>query len=276
MGTTTLLDFGGLPWVVAEGSCTIDSSACVRSPNFPQVYGHNENCIILVNDTASKSIVVDQFRTEAGYDKLTVNGKSYSGGDGPDDVMPRGRIVWESDGSISKAGWRLCMNDVPTPPPTTAAPTLAPTQVQSAVTWLLAAGGQPCTNACLAQGSTCFKNHGISLIPPSRVSLDRPQTYALAVSTIRLWGEISHRCAWQTVSATVMMGAILNLLVIMLMVILLLHDFAPARRQQLHRRRGRKQSHPRECQLQHQRRQQCQHLCQRRGPQPLHLRQRQL
>merc|ERR1712232_46611 len=157
MGTTTLLDFGGLPWVVAEGSCTIDSSACVRSPNFPQVYGHNENCIILVNDTASKSIVVDQFRTEAGYDKLTVNGKSYSGGDGPDDVMPRGRIVWESDGSISKAGWRLCMNDVPTPPPTTAAPTLAPTQVQSAVTWLLAAGGQTCTNACLAQGRTCVQ-----------------------------------------------------------------------------------------------------------------------
>merc|ERR1712232_359487 len=123
--TTTLPDFGGLPWVVAEGPCTIDGSACVTSPNFPQVYGALENCIILVNDTASKSIVVDQFSTEAGYDELTVNGKSYSGGDGPDDVIPRGRIVWESDGTISQAGWRLCMNDVPTLAPTL--PTSSPT-----------------------------------------------------------------------------------------------------------------------------------------------------
>merc|ERR1712232_471041 len=39
--------------------------------------------------------------------------------------------------------------------PAVATPT--PTQVPSAVTWLLAAGGQTCTNACLAQGSTCVQ-----------------------------------------------------------------------------------------------------------------------
>merc|ERR1712232_1531416 len=132
--TTTLPDFGGLPWVLAEGPCTIDASACVTSPNFPEVYGHNENCIILVNDTALKSIVVHQFRTERGYDVLTVNDQGYSGGDGPDGVMPRGRIVWKTDGSVSQAGWRLCMNDVPTPAPTTAAPTLAPTLPTSSPT----------------------------------------------------------------------------------------------------------------------------------------------
>jgi hypothetical protein len=48
--------------------------------------------------------------TEAGYDKLKINGVDYSGTDGPAlETVFRGEQVWSSDTSVETApGWKLC------------------------------------------------------------------------------------------------------------------------------------------------------------------------
>jgi len=54
--------------------------------------------------------VVESFRTENGYDKLTVGGKRYSGNDGPVGVNMKGGDVmtWRADGSVNRKGWKIC------------------------------------------------------------------------------------------------------------------------------------------------------------------------
>ena len=48
-------------------------------------------------DGNSKSISVEAFNTEAGYDVLEVNGRQFSGTAGPNDVVPSGTITWSSE-----------------------------------------------------------------------------------------------------------------------------------------------------------------------------------
>lgn len=82
---------------------------CALSPNHPKKYGSGEMCRIIVTATAALPISVKHFSTETGYDTLTVNGVTYTGEKGPVAVTPRGAIIWRSDRSVEKSGWKLCM-----------------------------------------------------------------------------------------------------------------------------------------------------------------------
>ena len=66
------------------------------------------------------------FRTESGYDKLTVNDVEHSGSSGPDGITPAGTIVWSSDGSVTDIGWELCAPFTPSPPSPPSSPSLPP------------------------------------------------------------------------------------------------------------------------------------------------------
>lgn len=101
---------GGLrpTWTVLIGTCRIDDEGCLTSPNYPSTYNKDDRCEIQVRANNDKHIHVVSFATELYYDKLTVNGKSYSGTSGPEGVTPHGTIIWESDDEDPSAGWKLC------------------------------------------------------------------------------------------------------------------------------------------------------------------------
>ena len=94
-------------WALTSGSCTIDGS-CVMSPRWPGFYGNNGRCEITV---ASGGVVTaESFATESGYDYITLAGVRYEGSSGPQDVsVTAGSVLtWYSDGSQTRAGWRIC------------------------------------------------------------------------------------------------------------------------------------------------------------------------
>jgi len=106
-------------WEVASGQCKIDNDCCLTSPGFPNIHKGNEKCVVKVG-TAPGAIASRTFQTEKGYDFLTVNGKKYSGDTGPKGVEPeasKGDIVWESDHSEHKKGFKLCLPPRAAPPP---------------------------------------------------------------------------------------------------------------------------------------------------------------
>jgi len=92
-------------WVVSGSGCAIDGD-CIQSNNHPSNYGNNEKCSVQLYGDISLSF--DSFETEASYDKLTVGGRSYSGGSGPSNGPYTGSISWSSDGSVTKSGWKFC------------------------------------------------------------------------------------------------------------------------------------------------------------------------
>eukprot|EP00928_Gymnodinium_smaydae_P032789 TRINITY_DN23662_c0_g1_i1.p1 TRINITY_DN23662_c0_g1~~TRINITY_DN23662_c0_g1_i1.p1 ORF type:complete len:836 (-),score=99.13 TRINITY_DN23662_c0_g1_i1:56-2563(-) len=101
----------GSGWSLIEGPCRKGSEGCFTSSNWPSAhYGNNEFCKIDVGASTSPILVVD-FNTESGYDKLTVNGVSYSGGKSPQGVVPRGTITWSSDSTVGGQGWKICPGD---------------------------------------------------------------------------------------------------------------------------------------------------------------------
>jgi len=92
-------------WVVTGSGCAIDGD-CIQSNNHPSDYGNNEKCSIeLFGDIALTTAFFD---TENSYDRLTVGSNRYSGKNGPADGSYSGTISWASDGSVTKAGWKLC------------------------------------------------------------------------------------------------------------------------------------------------------------------------
>lgn len=100
--------------------------ACIWSPNYPSEYGDDEDCNIRVvnTDWSNMKLNVSGFRTESGYDILTINGVDRSGSwSPPADLVPEGRIVWDSDYSSTKKGWKMCAESTA---PSTVAPTAPP------------------------------------------------------------------------------------------------------------------------------------------------------
>eukprot|EP00928_Gymnodinium_smaydae_P044475 TRINITY_DN2966_c1_g1_i3.p1 TRINITY_DN2966_c1_g1~~TRINITY_DN2966_c1_g1_i3.p1 ORF type:complete len:5802 (+),score=1072.37 TRINITY_DN2966_c1_g1_i3:2529-19934(+) len=97
-------------WEVKSGDCYLDYACCINSPNFPNNYGVSESCVVNVIDVFWEIYVIraTHFDTEAGYDKLWVNGNAYSGSSFPADIVPRGTILWDSDRQDAASGWRLC------------------------------------------------------------------------------------------------------------------------------------------------------------------------
>ena len=95
-------------WALTSGSCTIDGS-CVMSPGWPGSYGNDERCEITV--TSGGVVTAESFATESGYDYITLAGVRYEGSSGPQDVtVTAGSVLtWYSDGSDTRAGWRICL-----------------------------------------------------------------------------------------------------------------------------------------------------------------------
>jgi len=157
--TTTMTSapvvFGGLPWVVLEGDCGVDRF-CAWSPYYPFSYSDSHICKFAVNDTAAAPVTVRYFSTEAGYDTLTINGREYHGTQGPHGVIPQKSMVWSSDNSEARGGWKICMSTAST----TLAPT-TPTTMQAGQVWWVASG--PCTidsQSQCAQSPNYPQNYG--------------------------------------------------------------------------------------------------------------------
>eukprot|EP00438_Fugacium_kawagutii_P010927 Skav211538 [mRNA] locus=scaffold352:473524:478241:- [translate_table: standard] len=102
------IDFSGAMWKVMEGDCVMDEKHCITTPQFPNNYTSADFCRIAVDYSAARPIQVEQFQTEKFYDTLVVNCEAYSGARSPAGVVPTSDIYWDSDGSLTGAGWRLC------------------------------------------------------------------------------------------------------------------------------------------------------------------------
>jgi hypothetical protein len=111
------------PFSLSSGSCSVVCD-CVSSPNYPQNYGSNDNCVIDV--IYASTLVVKDFNTEILEDSLYVDGQGFSGTSGPDQIEANSKLVWETDSSNQEKGWHLCA-EIPTPAPTPS-PTPSPTE----------------------------------------------------------------------------------------------------------------------------------------------------
>jgi hypothetical protein len=114
----------------------------------------NRCCFPQFRVLKSGFLKVEVFDTESQFDILTVNGRDYSGTDGPNGVtvQPDTAITWSSDGSINDPGFKVCLvvSSVPTPSPTDAPSSLPtvtsePTQPLSRTAFSLVSG--PCSVA---------------------------------------------------------------------------------------------------------------------------------
>ena len=121
---------GASVFTVQSGSCsalTWTGLQCVQSPNYPAQYDSSD-CVIAIGETATISAV--DFRTEWSYDRLVVNGNSYSGtGSGPVNIFVTSSssdISWISDSTVFYNGWRLCNCVYSSCPGVTPSPTPMP------------------------------------------------------------------------------------------------------------------------------------------------------
>jgi len=101
---------------VSSGPCTTtDNGQCVQSPNYPQSYGYNEFCEIM---PPSEKFSADYFVTEGFSDWLKVGHQKYSGRRrrwgvaGPNQAFTTAPIVWSSDGSGIRKGFRICVDSM--------------------------------------------------------------------------------------------------------------------------------------------------------------------
>eukprot|EP00662_Eupelagonemidae_sp_cell21_P057364 gene57364-biopygen111550 len=96
------------------GVCAVDG-VCITSNGYPANYGSNENCDI--TPLMSGELMVEDFQTQGGVDKLTIAGVDYSGSsDGPTGVGvdTSTSITWASDVSVENKGFRICLIAAPT------------------------------------------------------------------------------------------------------------------------------------------------------------------
>jgi hypothetical protein len=100
-------------FTVTSGNCTIDTEGCASSPHFPDAYQFNETCTIGVHPFNTLPILVVEFKTEAHYDNLEVNGVNYSHISAPWGVVPHDNIKWVSDGTAAGPGWKICLQTNP-------------------------------------------------------------------------------------------------------------------------------------------------------------------
>ncbi|CAE7622656.1 unnamed protein product [Symbiodinium sp. CCMP2592] len=99
-------------WFVSSGSCEfLPDSQCIATTGFPLVfYGSYDHCDIEVAENNILPIQVLAFEI-GSKDKLMVNGQSYSGTHGPDDVVPQGIVEWRADRVEAASGhaWAICL-----------------------------------------------------------------------------------------------------------------------------------------------------------------------
>eukprot|EP00439_Symbiodinium_sp_Y106_P067414 s316_g11.t1 len=85
-------------WIQISGSCTAEAS-CIRSPNYPSNYGNDEQCEFEVGLRGHGGGL-----EEREYDFFTMNGRSWSGSQGPagERVEVGWHVEWSSDRSYTK------------------------------------------------------------------------------------------------------------------------------------------------------------------------------
>ena len=101
------------------GECSV-SGSCVMSPNYPDDYNRNDDCLIAAN--ANGVLDVQAFDLEFCSDFLTVNGVEYTGTIGPEGVAVQAgqtTMQFTSDDSSQASGFYICLSLPPTPTPTT-------------------------------------------------------------------------------------------------------------------------------------------------------------
>jgi hypothetical protein len=108
-------------WSVT-GPCSSDGR-CVSSPNHPSNYANNQYCSF--EGPSGTIIETEAFATETYFDRLIVNGVTYTGTSGPPDgTQVTGSITWTSDYSVTRTGWKLCATGgSPSPPSPPSPPT---------------------------------------------------------------------------------------------------------------------------------------------------------
>lgn len=88
----------------ADGPCTVTGRCAQRLH-----YDNNEACTIVVG-TGGTIGACPKFDTESDYDILTIDGQDFSGSSCPEgvEVAPNSTITWQSDGSVTHSGWKIC------------------------------------------------------------------------------------------------------------------------------------------------------------------------
>jgi len=113
-------------WWVKEGPCVLsEDMSTITSPNYPSNYNSNQKCKIEVKNFEAR-LTVEDWETENGFDKLYVNDQYYSGTQKPDGIVLASDIMWTSDESTEKKGWKISLETALTLPPIPA-PTPVPT-----------------------------------------------------------------------------------------------------------------------------------------------------
>jgi len=172
------------PSFTVSGDCVEDQFGCVSSPNYPLSYANSQGCQI----DGYPTFTVEDFSTEASYDKLCLNGECYHGGSGgcpyqtpstpPPLVTPTTSITWTSDYSVVGGGWKICPVGDPVVPDPTPAPVIpeptsppVPPGGGSSGTFIVADGGCVASEdgACVSSPGypQAYHNGGICTISVS-------------------------------------------------------------------------------------------------------------
>lgn len=91
------------------------------------LYGNNERCTFVITNELGLVLNARRFQTEGSGDNLTINGHTYSGSSGPENVTVAQNVTiqWSSDESSTHSGFTVCFVAAPSASPT-AVPTSAP------------------------------------------------------------------------------------------------------------------------------------------------------
>ena len=90
-----------------SGPCETDGN-CVSSPNHPEIHGNNEACTMTMLRDAHV-FPHEVFSIESGYDHLYINDVDITDSEQiPSRLNAGNQFFWESDGSVTNEGWKLC------------------------------------------------------------------------------------------------------------------------------------------------------------------------
>ena len=143
----------------SESSCVISTDrSCACTSNYsPEScssgnrastsYGNEEECILTLSFPAV--VTATAFDTEAGFDKLKAGGVEYDGTSGPTGVLADQPVVWSSDSTEVRAGFRICASPAPSPSAPAAPPlpnALSPTVSSTGACVVSRSGACVCTS----------------------------------------------------------------------------------------------------------------------------------
>lgn len=97
-------------FIVESGPCVVVGK-CVTSSNYGKGnYPNNEKCSI--KTPSAGTLKVTDYKTERGYDYLTIDGTRYSYAAPPAKILSAPKTIsWRSDGSVTNKGFKMCVED---------------------------------------------------------------------------------------------------------------------------------------------------------------------